>query len=141
MIRRATLDDLDEVFELSRVFHAYSVHRDIEIDEGHWRAALQAWIGPSDALNGAVFLSENGLCAGLIHPLYFNPSILVAAELMWWAPKDGAALRLAFEAWAEEQGARIVQFSSMADERRSAVERLFRRAGYAPVETIHFKRL
>lgn len=141
MIWRATQADLEQVYDLSRAFHAYSMHRDIEIDETHWRATLQAWIGPSDAINGAVFLSQQGLCAGIVHPLYFNPAVLIAAELMWWSPKDGGALRQAFEAWGAEQGARVIQFSSMADDRSAAVARLFRRAGYTPVETTHFKRL
>lgn len=135
-IRIATLDDIPEMLELARQFHAYSPWRDIPFDAESAKA-----FGAGMIIGGIVFLSEEGMLGGVLHPLYFNPAFKVAAEMFWWAPKGGGALRAAFEAWAHSNGAAGIQFSSLADDRAPALARMFRRAGFVPVETGYFKRL
>ena len=136
MIRRATLDDLETAVQFAKEFHAESVHSWIPVDDENltdWMARLIE--------GGAVFLSEHGIIGGMILPLYFNQAFKLAVEMFWWAPKDGTPLRKAYEAWATEQGAVISQFSGQRNERSDTVEKLFRRAGYEPVETGFMKRL
>ncbi len=136
MIRRATGEDLGQAVAFAKAFHAESVHAWIPTDD----EALTVWMAGLIE-GGAVFLSDEGIIGGVILPLYFNPSYRIAAELFWWAPKEGRALREAYEAWAKEQGAFISQFSGQRNERAETVEKLFRRAGYTPVETGYMKRL
>lgn len=90
--------------------------------------------------HGAIFLSDDGMIGGVLNPLYFNPAYVTAAELFWWAGRDGTALRLAFEEWGREQGVVGMSFSGIADEHAPAIARVFRRAGYLPIETAFFKR-
>lgn len=137
MIRHAAPADIPELVELARDFHAYSPWADlIPYDpEG-----MADFIGRLIE-HGVVLMSEDGMCAGLLNPAFFNPSFVMAAELMWWAPKDGRALRLAFEEWALANGAHAVQFSGLGDDRAPTIAKLFKRAGYTPVETGFFKRL
>ena len=91
--------------------------------------------------NGVVFLSEDGMCGGILNPMYFNPAHMVAVELFWWAPSNGGPLRQAFEDWAKDRGASAIQFSGLANDRLEAVTRIYRRGGYQPVEMSFLKRL
>ena len=136
MIRRATHDDLDRIADLGTDFHAFSPWREVPLDRDSLKAFCARLID-----GGIILLSDGGLCGGLLNPLYFNPAFVVAAELFWWAPKEGRALRLAFEEWAAEQGAHGVQFSALGNEKSATVGKLFERAGYRKVETGYYKEL
>lgn len=136
MIRRAKLDDLNIAVRFAKEFHAESVHSWIPVDG----EALTSWMAGLIE-GGAVFLSDHGIIGGVIMPLYFNPAFKIAAELFWWAPQEGRALREAYEDWARSEGASISQFSGQRNNRSETVEKLFRRAGYEPVETGFMKRL
>lgn len=135
MIRLADAGDLDRIVELGAAFHAYCPYREIPLDpEGFREFAAKLIKG------GAIFLSEDGMIGGCLVPLYFNPSVVMGAELFWWAGKTGKPLREAFEDWAREQGAQGVQFSGLCDQRAETIHKVFRRAGYEPAETAFFKR-
>lgn len=136
MIRRATQADVATATAFAREFHSESVHASIPVVPD----ILETWMGGLID-QGAVFLSSRGIIGGLVSPIYFNPAYRVAVELFWWAPEGGKALREAFEAWAVEQGVDAIQFSGQRNERSETIEKLFRRAGYEPVETGFVKRL
>ncbi len=122
---------------MARAFHGYSPMQDIAFDaEAVARFITDVISGP-----GAVFVTETGMCGGVVSPLYFNPSALLATELVWWAPDGGRELREAFEAWAKESGAQLAGFSALHDDRLPAVTRIFRSAGFTPAETTFLKRL
>lgn len=135
MIRRATADDLPRVVELGAAFHAYSPYLDIPFDADGFGAFARKLIE-----GGAVFLSDDGMVGGLLVPLYFNPAVVMGAELFWWAGKTGKPLREAFEAWARGEGAQGVQFSGLTDQREETIRKVFARAGYERAETAFFKR-
>lgn len=135
MIRLGTTDDLDRITDLGEAFHSYSPYRDIEFSREGFRTFAEKLIE-----GGAVFLSEDGMLGGCLVPLYFNPAVVMGAELFWWAGKTGKPLREAFEAWARDQGAHGVQFSGLCDQRAETIHKVFQRAGYAPAETAFFKR-
>ena len=134
-VRRATLDDIADVVRIGRAFHAAGVYAHIPLDEGAFADFARSLItGP-----GVIFLTDEGFCGGLLSPAYFNPAHVIAAELLWWAPSEGQALRLAFEEWAA--GASAITFTGMHDENLKAMTRLFRMAGYRPVEIAFMKEL
>lgn len=121
--------------ELGRLFHEYSPYREFALDE----AAFERFaVGLTEA--GVVLLSDDGMLGGVLNPLYFNPAIVVGAELFWWAGKTGRQLREAFEEWVREQGAAGVMFSGLTDEREPTIRKVFARAGYQPGELAFFKR-
>jgi hypothetical protein len=135
LIRRATEADLDRIVELGAAFHGYSPYREIAFDpEGFREFAAKLVEG------GAVFLSDDGMIGGCLVPLYFNPAVVMGAELFWWAGKTGKALREAFEGWARDEGAQGVQFSGLTDQREETIRKVFARAGYTAGETAFFKR-
>lgn len=134
VVRQATVNDLDECVAHAKAFHQYGPYAAFPMDDEAFRAFLASIID-----NGVVFFHEGGIIAGLISPLYFNPSILMGAELFWWAPAGGRQLRTAFEAWARSQGAQGVQFSGLVNERFNASMSLFKRAGFHPTEVGYLK--
>jgi hypothetical protein len=136
MIRKADAADLPEIVRWGRDFVAYSPWAAVPMDQDAFADFSLKLIE-----GGVIFLSEEGMLGGLVQPLFFNPEVLLGAELFWWAPKAGRELRLAFEAWCADQGAAFVQFSGLADSRAPILDRLFSRAGYERVETAYLKRL
>ena len=136
MIRRAGLEDLSTAVAFAKAFHAESVHADVTVNDEDLSGFMAGLIEA-----GAVFLSDNGIIGGLLVPVYFNRSAVFAVELFWWAPQDGTALRKAFEEWAAESGALKIQFSGQVNDRSPTIDKLFRRAGYTPVETGYLKRV
>jgi hypothetical protein len=139
MIRQATMDDIEDVLEWGRKFHAYSPWgKRVPINEPDWRATVTNLLQSDEA---AVFVSDGGFCGGLIFPMYFNHDFRIAQEFFWFADHDGTALREAFESWAKDHGASAIQMSCIADDREKAVRRLFRQSGYAATETALMKEI
>lgn len=137
MIRKATPEDLPRCLNMGAAFHAYSPYRDILFDPAAFETFLLNLME-----KGALLVSDTGMIAGVLSPLYFNPAYSLGAELLWWAPEGGGReLREAFEDWAEEQGAHAVQFSALADDQAERVAAIYAKAGYRPVETGYLKEL
>lgn len=135
MIREATHADLPQIVALGAEFHAYSPYRVIPFDGEGFEAFAARLID-----GGVILLSDDGMLGGLLNPLYFNPAVVMGAELFWFARKEGRQLREAFERWAEDRGAQGVQFSGLADERQATIRKVFERAGYTAGEQAFFKR-
>lgn len=136
-IRKCNKDDLLLLIKLARDFHQYSIWKDSEFDE-------PAVLNMAHTLLqvGGVFTNETGFIAGMLTPLHFSPKTLIATELAWWAPQGGGAeLREAFEAWAKEAGAVMVQCSALADDSFSKVDQNFKLNGYKLTEISYVKRL
>lgn len=133
---RATIDDLDTVVRLGTAFHAYSPWGSDPLDPEAFRAFVAGIIE-----NGAVFLCGESMIAGALVPMWFNPSLVIAFEVAWWAPDgNGRAVREAFEDWARESGAQGVQCAALADDKLDRVERIYSRAGYQKNEVAFVKR-
>lgn len=135
MIRKATHDDLPEILKLGAEFLAYSPYAWAELDPDAFATFAGHMIE-----NGAIFLSDYGMIGGILSPLYFNPSVVLAAELFWWARTEGKALKAAFEAWAVEQGCAGITFTGLTDHHEAAIRRIYSRAGYAASEVAFVKR-
>ena len=86
----------------------------------------------------AVFLTDTAMIGGLLSPLFFNKTHIVAHELFWWSEKgsrDGARVRKAFEAWAELSGAAEVLMTCLADDDENRMRSILeRRHGYEALE-------
>lgn len=137
MIRRATVEDIPRLVELGALFHAASPWRTVTYDPDATANTVAGVITGA----GAVFMNDAGMIGGFVSPLWFNPAVKVAVEMFWWAPKDGRALREAFEQWATGEGATMIQGSALADENAERVDRIWRRAGYRRAETAYVKGL
>lgn len=136
MIRRATPADLAEIVSLGAEFLEASPSRWIPLNEADFAETASRLIDGA----GAIFLSDDGFIGGITVPCYFNFAHSFAAELFWFARKEGQELREAFEAWGRERGATAATASGLADGREKAIRRVFRSAGYETMEIGFMKR-
>lgn len=110
--RQAIAADLETVVALCREFHSISLWSTIPFNEEHVTKLAANTIAA-----GGVFLVDGGLIAGLVTGTIFAPDVLMAAEIIWYAPNGGGQdLREAFESWAVSQGATVSQLTHPVDE-------------------------
>ena len=87
---------------------------------------------------GCLFVSERGMIGGFAWPCPWS-DYTIAMEAFWWAEDGhGAALRRAFETWAETRGAEP-RMGLLHALRGAAVRRVLEADGYEPLETIMVK--
>lgn len=126
MIRRATSQDVELVAELGHKFIHAAGMPPATIEECR---TFCAHIIPQPM--AGVFVSERGVIAGVMAPLYYKPTHLQAVELFWWAEDgQGRALLDAFEAWAIEAGANDLNMSTLDHFSHPGVEVLLKKRGY-----------
>lgn len=135
MIRTATPDDLPEILDLGAQFLAVGPYAWVPLDRDAFAEFVLKLLD-----QGVIFLSDDGMIAGCLSPFYFNPSVVMAAELFWFARSEGRALRQALEDWAKEQGCVALTCSGLANEREPTIRRLYGRAGYDVTEVAFVKR-
>lgn len=86
-----------------------------------------------------------GMMGALCYPLFFNPGMGIAQELFVWideAHRGSAAfssLLSTFEAWALKNNANRLMITAPHSERIDAMQRLYQRAGYTPLERTFYK--
>lgn len=131
-VRRASLEDIPEIVAWGRKFY----------DASPWPGksefcpeSLKNTLSSMIEGQGAVFLNGSGICGGVIFPLFFNSSDHVAVELFWFAERGGWGLRKAFEAWAQDAGAKAMQWTCLADENEPRMRKHYSRLGFEPMET------
>ena len=128
----------DQRLAFARKFHARSTWKDAPFDDD----AVLAFIANLEA-NAYFKITERGMIGGMIVPLWFAPSMSVAAEMFWYSEEtgEGRRLREGFEQWASENGAPFVLFSMMTHDREPVVRRIYERAGYDLHELAFRKRV
>jgi hypothetical protein len=129
-VRPATLDDLPRLMGWAGEFLSYhpltsQFPRDLAAVE----AMLRRMIEGEDA---ALLMHDRGAIGGIIAPLWCSPDVRVANELFWWSESNGLSLMKAFEAWAHDNGAQVVNMVMIVG--RRDVSPIYDRAGYLPVE-------
>jgi hypothetical protein len=129
VVTRATCADVLRIVDMVEALRE-AVGGPIPVDRA-WTARTIAALctGP----DSAVWASAGGFIAGSLQPTVISPR-LIAMEHGWFAT-DGSGLRLlrAFEAWARERGAMMVQLSTGP----SGLD--LTRLGYRPAEMAWIK--
>lgn len=135
--RFATPADEDRVLEMAKDFFNYSVYSGVQFDEEAIRVLIKELTA-----TGCLILSERGFIAGALTPLFFAPNVMVASEIVWWAPDEGGLeLREAFEAWAVSQGASAIKMSTLSNGIAKKLSVNLTTNGYTPVEIHYLKAL
>lgn len=108
VVTRATGADVLRIVDMVEALRE-AVGGPIPVDRAWTAQTLAALISGPDS---AVWVSSGGFIAGSLQPTVISPR-LIAMEHGWFA-MDGSGLRLlrAFEAWARERGAMLVQLST-----------------------------
>ncbi|RJE84035.1 hypothetical protein D3P04_13550 [Paracoccus onubensis] len=110
-IRPAGATDILRVVDMIEAL-TVAVNGPVAVNRAHTAKTVAALISSPD---GAVWVSEGGFIAGVIRCTVISPEP-IATELGWYA-SDGSGLRLlkAFEKWATDKGARLIQMSTGAE--------------------------
>jgi GNAT superfamily N-acetyltransferase len=148
LVRKATIEDLPQYVLLAQEFHAASpMHGAIAFDpEGYanfFTGAVQnpdigLWLAESDS-------KVVGITGAINYPLYFSPSSNVVQELWWWLTPDargtgaGAKMFDCIKVWAKEKNASAMFMIALEDDRAGKMEKLYRRAGFKPLERTFIK--
>ncbi len=149
-VRQATAEDLDRYIELLANFHAASPMVGVaDFDPPKTRAFLAASLENTSILLlvGELDGEIVGVTSCLLYPLYFSPDNQVAQELWWWLTPAargsgiGHAMFREIEAWAKNKNARALFMIALEDERAAAMEKVYFRAGFRPLERTFIKEL
>lgn len=147
-VRKASESDLDRYIELLADFHAASPMKGVaDFDAPKTRAFLSTSLENTNILLlvGEIDGEIVGVTSCLLYPLYFSPDYQVAQELWWWlTPQSrgsgiGHAMFREIEAWAKEKNARALFMIALEDERAAAMEKVYFRAGFRPLERTFIK--
>ena len=136
-IRRCNQSDEDQIVEWALKFIAYSPYSMVPVDENHIRELFRQLLK-----DGVVLRGESGFIAGTLSPLFFSPSVLIAAELAWWSENgEGDALREAFHEWARDCGVEATQLSVFNNQYMGDLSKRLVNDGYKPLEISFIKAL
>jgi len=142
-IRAATIADVPRVVDLGASFIAQTSYQTLlPVNRDQMTALVERLIGSEDA--AVLVLETMDAVIGMIAMYCFAHPISgerVASEVFWWvepaARGGGLKLLAAAEAWAEAQGAVVCQMIAPTP----AVERVYHRRGYVPVERLYQRRV
>jgi RimJ/RimL family protein N-acetyltransferase len=149
-VRPATAEDLDRYIELLDDFHQASPMIGVaDFNALKTRAFLSASLENDSILLlvGELDGEIVGVTSCLLYPLYFNPDYQVAQELWWWLTPAargsgvGQAMFKAIEVWAAAKDAKALFMIALEDERAAAMEKVYCRAGFRPLERTFIKEL
>ena len=146
-IRPYSLDDLDPMIELGRVYHEESPYARVTIDEQRLRALhTMAETSPTDWCS---FIAEDGeyilgLIVGTITPAFFCDQKQAGDLVLYVHPSyrgSTIAMRLilAYENWALTNGAQEIFLSQSAGMNINNTAKFYEAMGFEQVGTIHKK--
>jgi len=149
-IRKATLWDIPEYSDLALDFISSNPMAHIaKADKDEVSQFLVEAIEKDGAL---IILAESGnrlagICGAILYPVYYAPSVLVGSELWWFVKPEfrgsqaGKLMREAIERWAAENNAQAMLMIALENEKTQAIDRLYRRSGYCPIEHTYMKEI
>jgi hypothetical protein len=136
-VRLAVEADIPAIVELGRLFHARSSYADKTYSPEKVTATVKAVIETGTVLVSGDPIHSMG--AAIKGPMWFSEGD-AAQELFLWGP-DGKMIREALEAWATDQGCDSFSMVCLEDDKAVQMTRLYRMAGYKPVERHFLKAL
>lgn len=144
-IRKATLDDVDEIVSMSAEFYPTTHYADFaDMDEDSVSGLVSGLIERDVFLVAEDAGKLVGMVALVIAPFMFNQSIKVAAELVWWVSPSHRGTSVAnrllseIEPACKERGASRIQMVHMPNSPPQAAA-LYERAGYFRSEISYTK--
>ena len=136
-MRLATKADIPQIVELGRLFHAKSTYRDKAYSPERVALTVKSVIETGTVLVSGYPIHSMG--AAIKGPMWFTEGE-TAQELFLWG-QDGKMIREGLERWAADHGCEFFAMICLEDDKAVQMTRLYRMAGYVPVERHFLKAL
>lgn len=149
VIRKACESDLDGFLKCARLFHDNSPIKDtIEFNKIKLSEFFTSNLENRDVLFIVATVNSEivGITGAVCYQYYFSGHAKTTQELFWWVNKNqrgkiGKMMHQKLEEWARENGSTHVMMIALADDRIETMTKLYKRAGYIPVEQSFIKEL
>ena len=146
MFRGAKAEDIPALVEMGASFHGISgLSRFVAFEPLSFEAALSVLID-----DGLLLVLERGgkpvgMAGVFVAPAYYNRHAMMAGEMFWWIDPEhrghGIKMLAEVEARVRKMGVDVLHMGCMETMDPDGVAKLYRRAGYTPVERTYYKRL
>lgn len=142
-IRPATLEDVPAIVAMGMRFGSEMAYGRIIETNADRLTGLATGLVTTDGATLLVSEDETGVTGMIGLAVFPHPMSLlrVCSEMVWWVNPEarghGRALMQAAEQWATDQRADLLFMVAPSE----AVGRLYQRAGYAPLESVFYRRL
>ena len=136
-MRTANEGDIPALIELGRLFHSRTPYGNLAYDPNRVADVLRNVMA-----TGTVIVSGDpihSMGAAIKGPMWFSTGE-AAQELFLWG-QDGKMIRTGLEDWAADQGCESFSMVCLEDDKAVQMTRLYRMAGYRPVERHFLKAL
>lgn len=130
-VRLACEDDIPVLMAMGRDFHAYAYTGMGALNEP---SALQLLRSLLQSPRGLVLTNGKGAIGGILSPGWFQANSMIMEEAFWWSTQGGRDLLREFVSRSRAMGATSIMLTTLDNERTSAVDRIVRRFGFAPIE-------
>lgn len=145
MIHEATVEEIPGIVRFMKQFEQVSGNIKVDIEYATKRYVNMVTAGVAHMF---VMNDEKGDMIGglgcIVAPDLTNSRIMAIETYWFMAPGDrgkGISLLTYFEQWAKERGIDAVAMIHLNDSYPKALERLYIRRGYVPIETHYVKEL
>jgi GNAT superfamily N-acetyltransferase len=144
MIRGATLDDMPELMRMGRAFYAASPYAaaGVAMVEDDVAAQFRDWIGAGSVLIAEAGDRVAGFAVVLRYPCWINRAVSASHELLWWVDEErrGALGRELLDVMDKVLGRAAVSVVSLTEAMRGpAMDRLYRRRGFEPIDRTYMR--
>jgi GNAT superfamily N-acetyltransferase len=144
-VRNAGIDDIPEIIELAKKFHAVSGYEYLEFDCDTVERIVMQSIGqelcPVAVIDGEVV----GFLLGLQFPALLNANIMVGTEIAWWVEPGHRSkpigVKLLKYIEKQAQSKKLKFWSMMCLEKLNAdgLESIYERMGYKKAERTYIR--
>jgi GNAT superfamily N-acetyltransferase len=144
-VRNAGIDDIPEIIELAKKFHAVSGYECLEFDcdtvERIVMQSIDQELCPVAVIDGEVV----GFLLGLQFPALLNANIMVGTEIAWWVEPEHRSkpigVKLLKYIEKQAQSKKLKFWSMMCLEKLNAdgLESIYERMGYKKAERTYIR--
>jgi GNAT superfamily N-acetyltransferase len=141
----ASIDEVLDIFEETLIASPY----EIEFNRAYWRVFITHTLSNEDQFTILLARVDERLVGVLVGQVYFGHPLVqfskIAMEMFWYVNplyRNNKSTRLLtlYEEWANDIGCTHTCVSTLENEHKDKLDRLYKHKGYVALETQYIKR-